>query len=112
MTRKQACRQAAEGAVDWVHLIGRFSDDPSGASTDASEFQDLSIKIRETLPHLPKETKGAAEKLIHPLDIIYGSMVTGENTTIELEEARDAVPDAMHCASKGSLKGYKSPWER
>ncbi|MEU7909089.1 hypothetical protein [Actinoplanes sp. NPDC049118] len=112
MTRKQACTQAAEAAVDWVHLISRFSEDPSGASTDASEFEDLSTKIGEALPHLPKDTKAAAEKLIDPLDAIYGVLVTGENTTIELENARNAVPDAMQCAGKGSLKGYQSQWEQ
>ena len=105
MTRKEACQQVVESAVDWVHLASRFSEDPTLESINSIEVSGLADKIRETLPYLDDATAELARDMMYPLDILYGVMTTGVNQTIELEEGRSAVPDVMRkCRGKANLK--------
>ncbi|MFI7598996.1 hypothetical protein [Actinoplanes sp. NPDC049681] len=113
MNRKQACQQVVEGATDWIYLIARVSDDPSLQSVNSMELDQLSFKISETLPYLDRTTAEHAGKLVNPLTTLQSVMATGENLDVDLEEARDAVPDVLAgCRGKASLKGYDSPYNK
>lgn len=113
LSRKQACQQVVEASTDWIYLIGRFADDPSTSSLDADEVERLADKITETLPYLDNETSANAQLLVYPLNHLYTVMTSGENQDIDLENARDVIPDVMRgCRGKADLHGYHSPWDK
>jgi hypothetical protein len=112
MTRKEACQQVVEGATDWIYLMARVAADPALESIDPSELEDVSMKIRETLPYLKETTAEKARELTVPLDLLHGVMTTGENTDVNLEDAREAIPDIFKgCRGLANLKGYDSPYD-
>src|SRR4051794_3462454 len=45
MSRKAACQQVVEAAVDWTYLMARFSGDPSMEDISDTEVQDLEDRI-------------------------------------------------------------------
>jgi hypothetical protein len=111
LSRKQACQQATEATVDWIHLMKRFADDPSMEDIGSSELTALIDKIREAQPELDEKTKYEALELVYPLEQMRGVMETGENLKIKLEGGREAVIKVMRgCRGKANLSGYESAW--
>ncbi len=109
MTATQACQQVVEGAVDWIELVSRLGEDPELATFTAVEVRTLTAKIQETLPYLPDAAAGPARKLVPPLVDLLEVIETGDNRTIALGEARDAVVEVMQGCPGARLDNYDGP---
>ena len=97
---------------NWIYLADRFADDPSMEDIGSSELTALIDKIRGAQPFLGEDTKWELLELVYPLEQMRGVMETGENMTIELDDAKDAIPTVMKgCRGKADLSGYKSLWD-
>jgi hypothetical protein len=112
MTRKQACQQVTEAAVDFTYLAAKTQGNPTLDGIAAGDLQTVSGKIRDALPFLDERTAEQARELTYPLDMMYGVIDTGEDATIDFSDARDAVPAVMKsCRGQASLKNYVSPYQ-
>ena len=112
MTRKQACQQVAEAAVDFTYLAAKTQGNPTLEGIAAGDLQTVAGKIREALPFLDERTAEQARELTYPLDMMYGVIDTGEDATIDFSDARDAVPAVLKsCSGQASLKNYVSPYK-